>query len=131
MDIMYAIQGLNELTPEDMAGKKYTGEKYFIKTRGITLADSVALSSGIKRVYNYTSDINFMHDDDVSRWVAGLVVPGQGEAVIVEKAIKVISGTPLFVSSCIVFNSIESCNVFYMKNLVSYHQTKGFDHLYN
>lgn len=106
-------------------------EKYYIKTRGIRMDEAEANLYGIKRVYNSTSDLDFMNVDDISAWISGLHDPGKGEAVIVESAFKYVEGVPLYISTCIVFQTVEMCNVFYMKNQKSYKRTDGFSHLLN
>lgn len=106
-------------------------DKYYIKTRGIRLDPVEAIAIGIRRIYNVTSDINFMDTFDLRSWGLKKRRSGVDEAVIIESAIKIVDGVPLYVSTCIVFNSLEMCNIFYMKNKKSYNLVSGFFHLYN
>lgn len=106
-------------------------EKYYIKTRGIRISRKKADEYGIRRVYNYTSDVDFMTKADLKGWIGGLYSKGRGEATIVESALKYISGVPIYISTCIVFRNLEMCNVFYLKNYRDYSNCTGFLHLHN
>lgn len=106
-------------------------EKFHIKTRGIRLSDRDAEEFGIRRIYNYVSDMDFVNQESMKEWASGLYDRRAGESVIIESAIKMVEGVPLYVSSCIVFRSVEMSNVFYMKNKESYKRTEGFLHLFN
>lgn len=106
-------------------------EKYYIKSRGIHMEEDAAKAIGIKRVYNWTSHMDFMHEEEVPKWVSGLYDKNQGEAILIESALRYVDGQPLYVSTCIVFLTAEMCNVFYMKNITHYKKTDGFFHLLN
>jgi hypothetical protein len=105
-------------------------EKYYIKTRDLRLKEEDALQWGIRRIYNYTSDMDFMNHMDMKAWSGGLKMSGE-EVVLIESAVKFVEGVPLYVSTGIVFRSVEMSNIFYMKNLKSYHDSKGFFTLLN
>jgi hypothetical protein len=106
-------------------------DRYYIKSRGIKMDESEARTIGIKRVYNWTSHIDYMHEDEVPVWTKGLYDEGAGEAILIESALRYVEGNPLYVSTCIVFLTVEMCNVFYIKNQKSYKKTDGFSHLLN
>ncbi len=106
-------------------------EKYYIKTRGVRLMEGEAVGYGIRRVYNYTSSMEFMGDIDLKMWAEGLKQRGNGESVIVESAVKEVEGGMIYVSSCIIFRNLEMCNLFYLKNRWGYRNVEGFIHLYN
>jgi hypothetical protein len=114
--------------------EKETGmkiERYYMKTRDLRYEEGTALLLGIKRIYNYTSDIDYMDDDHLREWSHGLYRPGRGEAVLVESALREIEGTQLYVMSCIVFHNIESCNLYFFRHQKSFRKLEGFYHLYN
>jgi hypothetical protein len=100
-------------------------EKYYIKTRDLHLKREEAMQYGIRRVYNYTSEMEFMGHLDMRVWSNGLK-RSETEVVLIESAIKFIEGVPLYVSTGIVFQTQEMSNIFYIKNLKSYHDSKGF-----
>lgn len=106
-------------------------EKYYIKTRELVLPKVEADAYGIRRVYNRCSDIDYMPKDDEVVWVSGLFNKAAGESVIVESAMKFINGVPLYVSSCIVFYTVEQGNLFYYRNMGGYKNNDGFAHLFN
>jgi hypothetical protein len=114
---------------QQMGSKK--AELYYVKTRGIRYTEQEASDHGIKRVYNYTSELEFMNDEDIDGWVKGLYDPRHSEAVLVESAIKTINGVPLYIMTCIVFMSIEGCNLYYLRYQSDFKENKGFAHLLN
>ena len=106
--------------------------RYYIKTRNIELSDQQAFDHGIKRVYNYTSCIDYMDEGAISGWVSGLADVKSGEAILVENAFKFVGSTPLYVSTCIVFHNVEQCNIYYMRYRDAYKDSKdGFVCLWN
>lgn len=111
--------------------KIYMLNRYYIKSRGIKMEEDAATAIGIKRVYNWTSHMDFMHTDQIPAWVDGLYNKESGEAVLIESALRYIEGSPLYVSTCIVFMTSEMCNLFYIKNLSIYKESDGFFHLLN
>lgn len=106
-------------------------ERFYMKTRNLKYSNDTADSMGIKRIYNYTSDIDFVDDSGYKKWIDGLYRQDEGEAVIVESAMKVVNGIPLFVASCVVFYSVEHCNVYFLKNIGDFRMYNGFSHLLN
>jgi hypothetical protein len=104
-------------------------DKYYIKTRGVRMSSDDAAAVGIVRVYNYTSDIDFIGFDMLVSGIGGCDI--ERESVLVESAIKFVGGVPLYVSTCIVFRSVEMCNIFYIKNRAGYKASNGFHHLFN
>jgi hypothetical protein len=106
-------------------------ERFYIKSRGLRMEGAEAMALGIKRVYNQTSDIDYMNVDQIGIWVDGLVNRDAGEACLVESAFKYVEGVPLYVTTCIVFVSTEFCNLFYMKHQGLYKETLGFSSLLN
>lgn len=107
-----------------------TKEKFYIKTRGVRLTAEVANEGGIKRVYNSTSDMDFMSKESMDEWVSSLY-DKDVEAVIVESALKFVGNKPVYISSCIVFHTQEMCNVYFVRNNKEYGQNSGFFHLLN
>ena len=106
--------------------------RYYIKTRGIQLSDRDAVDHGIKRIYNYTSSVDYMDDVAISGWVSGLADAKAGEAILVENAFKFVGDIPVYVSTCIVFHTVEQCNVYYMRYRDVYKDSKdGFICLWN
>jgi hypothetical protein len=105
-------------------------ERFYIKTRGIHMTKVEAEHHGIRRVYNATSDIDYMDEAGMRSWSEGLYEKDR-EAVLIESALRFIEGVPIYISSCIVFNSLEMCNVYFMKNTKTYKHTDGFFHLLN
>lgn len=106
-------------------------ERFHIKSRSIKLSQAEADFMGVKRVYNWTSHIDYMHEDQVEQWTNGLHNKEIGERILVESAMREIEGQMLYISTCIVFFTEEGCNVFYIKNQKNYKQTDGFLHLLN
>lgn len=106
-------------------------ERYYIKTRGRRFEKSVADLLGIKRIYNYTSDIDYMDTENLQAWSSGLYNADKGEAIIIESALREVNGVNLYVMSCIVFHTAEQSNIFFIRNRGTYTQTDGFLHLYN
>ena len=106
-------------------------ERYYMKTRGLHYLEIEAVALGIRRIYNYTSDIEYMDRDDARSWSKNHFEPAKGEAVLIESAIREVSGVPLFIMSCIVFHNIESCNLYFYRHRASFRQLEGFYHLYN
>ena len=111
--------------------KKMKIERYHMKTRGIHYKPEEAIALGIRRIYNYTSDIGWMNGNEMTEWSGGLYQPYKGEAVIVESAMREVSGEQLYVMSCIVFHNIESCNLYFFRHCDSFAELDGFLHLYN
>ena len=91
-------------------------ERYYIKTRGLRLSKGDADKYGIRRVYNYTSDMEFMGCIDQREWSEGLKKRGSIESVLVESAMKSVGEGTLYVSTCIIFHTIEMANIFYITN---------------
>jgi hypothetical protein len=106
-------------------------ERYHVKTRGRHYEKSYADAVGIKRVYNYTSDIDYMDRDSLDRWVEGLYNGERGEAIIVESALREVEGVQLYVMTCIVFFSVEQCNLYYIRHSGEFKLMDGFLHLMN
>ena len=106
-------------------------EKYYMKTRGLRIDQSGANLMGIKRIYNYTSDIDFMDSENIEAWSNGLFDSRKGEAVIIESALKEVHGVSLYVMSCIVFYSVEQSNVYYLRNIKTFKHIEGFLHIFN
>jgi hypothetical protein len=106
-------------------------EKYYMKTRGLRIDQGKANLMGIKRIYNYTSDIDFMDSENLEAWSNGLFNSAKGEAIIIESALKEVHGVSLYVMSCIVFYTIEQSNVYYLRNIKTFKQVDGFLHLLN
>jgi hypothetical protein len=106
-------------------------ERYYIKTRDVVLDRVDAERYGIRRVYNYTSCMEFMGVIDLEKWGNGLKRGGSEEAIIIESAVKEVNGEPLYISSCIVFHTVEMSNIYYMKCMRGYKHVEGFYHLYN
>ena len=119
---------IEQLKNEDVA---MIIEKYYIKTRGIRLSKEEADKFGIKRVYNQTSHIDFMNSDSVESWSSSLFNKNNGEACMVESALRSVKGFDIYVSSCIVFHTMEMCNIFFMKHQERYKAVDGFMHLFN
>lgn len=106
-------------------------DRYYIKTRDLRLKEEEAKGFGIRQVYNFTSDIDFMGTDTLKTWADGLYDKSIRETVIIESSFKVINGVPLYVCTCIVFISLEFSNMFYFRCLSNYKRYEGFLHLYN
>ena len=105
-------------------------EKYFIKTRNLVLPKPEADAYGVKRVYNRCSDMDYMVDDN-QQWAGSLYNKEAGECVLLETAMKIIDGVPLYVASCIVFFTVKQGNLFYLRNSDGYKTGDGFMHLFN
>jgi len=86
---------------------------------------------GIRRVYNQTSDIDYMHIDDIDTWINGLVNRKDGEACLVENALKNVEGNALYITTCIVFVSQEFCNMYFLRHKDLYKDIIGFGTLMN
>jgi N-acetylglutamate synthase-like GNAT family acetyltransferase len=108
-----------------------TMERYYIKTRGLKLSKEDADKYGIRRVYNYTSDMEFMGYVDQKMWSEGLKRKGSIESVLVESAMKSVGEGTLYVSTCIIFHTIEMANIFFITNSKGYGKSQGFLHLMN
>lgn len=106
-------------------------ERYYMKTRGKRFNQEEANLLGIKRVYNYTSDLDFMDRGHTEEWSEGLYDKTKGEAVIIESAIREVHGGQLYVMSCIVFYTLEQCNLYYVRNQGTFKHIEGFHHLLN
>jgi hypothetical protein len=106
-------------------------DRYYMKTRDRRYSEAEAVELGIRRIYNYVSDIDFMDAEGTAIWSWGLCNPGRGEAMLVESAMKEVSGVQLYVMSCIVFYQEESCNLYFLRHKSSFNQLEGFSHLYN
>jgi len=106
-------------------------ERYYIKSRDYSMSDAEASAHGIKRVYNYTSDLDYMDQGRLQEWSSGLYNAGKGEAVLIESALRYVAGGQVYVMSCIVFYTIEQCNMYYIRNMDQFKVTDGFYHLLN
>lgn len=106
-------------------------DRYYIKTRGIRFSKEDVTLHGIKRIYNYTSDIDYMDEDRLVEWSGGLYDSIKGEAILIENAFKDVEGTMLYVMSCIVFYTVEQCNVYFIRNKEQFKVVDGFYHLLN
>lgn len=106
-------------------------DRYYIKSRNIRISREDAILLGIKRVYNYTSDMDYMDDEATSKWSSGLYDPSKGESIIIENALKEVNGGMLYIMSCIVFYTLEQCNIYYIRNKDQFKVTDGFFHLLN
>ena len=106
-------------------------ERYYIKTRGRKIGKSEADVLGIKRVYNYTSDVDYMDMAGLERWSSGLYDSDKGEGIIIESAFREIEGVQLYIMSCIVFFTVEQCNLYYIRYQDQFKLIDGFSHLLN
>ena len=108
-----------------------TFDRYYIKSRGVRFSREEATLHGIKRIYNYTSDIDYMDEDRTYEWSSGLYDSSKGEAILIENALKDVEGTMLYVMSCIVFYTVEQCNLYFIRNKEQFRVIDGFYHLLN
>jgi len=106
-------------------------DRYYMKTRGVHYDKVFADISGIKRIYNYTSLLDYMGMEDLKVWTDGLYDKNNGEAVLIESAVRVVEGNSLYVMTCIVFYNYEQCNLYYIRNKDQFKVMEGFLHLMN
>ena len=106
-------------------------EKFYMKTRDKHYSECDAKALGIRRIYNQTSDMDYMASSDVKDWCGNLYKPSKGESVIVESALREVNGVNLYVTSCIVFYNVESCNLYFIRHRKSFQMLDGFGHLFN
>ena len=108
-------------------------DKFYIKSRDLRLTHQEADMMGIKRVWNYVCDLDYVDEADIERWSRGLFDPARGESILVESVTRGVFGgsRDIHVTTCIVFYSVESSNIFFMKNKGTYSKADGFLHLYN